>query len=95
MYFFPLNFWTQQKYAVMALKFNQSSFTIDKIMLPKGADRSANNVNDNLGPVVQSIISLTKLLGCQLVKYMLITLSNTLLVFLKKCENLFRKMTVV
>ena len=37
-----------------------------------------------LGPVVQSIVSLTMLLRHQLVKYMLATLSNTLLFFVGK-----------
>ena len=37
-----------------------------------------------LGPVVQSIVSLTTLLRRQLVKYMLTTLSNTLLFFVGK-----------
>ena len=38
----------------------------------------------DLGPVVQSIVSLTKSLRCQLVKYMPTILSNTLLFFVGK-----------
>ena len=45
--------------------------------------------NSNLGPVVQSIVSLTTSLRRQLVKYMPTKLSNTLLFFVGKCENLF------
>ena len=37
-----------------------------------------------LGPVVQSIVSLMTSLRCQLVKYMLTTLSNTLVFFVGK-----------
>ena len=40
------------------------------------------------GPVVQSIVSLTKSLRGHLVKCIPTTLSNTLLFLLKKCENL-------
>ena len=42
------------------------------------------HVITHLGPVVQSIISLTVLLRCQLVKYMPTTLLNTLLFFVEK-----------
>ena len=47
-----------------------------------------NSLSVLLGPVVQSIISLTMSLRRQLVKYMWTKLSNTLLLLLKKCENL-------
>ena len=40
------------------------------------------------GPVVQSIVSLTTSLRCQFVQHMPSTLSNTLLFFVGKCENL-------
>ena len=40
--------------------------------------------NTNLGPVVQSIVSLTTLLRRQLVKFVWTTLSNTLLFFVEK-----------
>ena len=42
----------------------------------------------SLGPVVQSIVSLTTLLRRLLLKLMLTTLSNTLSFLLEKCENL-------
>ena len=45
---------------------------------------AAPNMNRDQGVVVQSIVSLTTLLICQLVKYMLTTLSNTLLFFVGK-----------
>ena len=47
----------------------------------------------DLGPVVQSIVSLTMSLGCQLVKYMWTTLSNTLLFFvaLQKILTFFQQ----
>ena len=41
-----------------------------------------------LGPVVQSIVSLTTSLRGYLVKYIPTTLSNSLLFLLEKCENL-------
>ena len=43
-----------------------------------------------LGPVVQSIVSLTTSLRCQFVKYMQTTLSNPLLFFVEKSENLLQ-----
>ena len=43
----------------------------------------------NLGPVVQSIVSLTTSLRRQLVKYMPTELSNTLLFFQQKNNSLF------
>ena len=48
---------------------------------------------DYQGPVVQSIVNLTKSLKHQLIKYnMLTTLSNILLFLVeKKCENLIAK----
>ena len=42
------------------------------------------------GPVVQSIVSLTTSLWRHLVKYMLITFANRMLVLLDKCENLLQ-----
>ena len=42
------------------------------------------STQNNLGPVVQSIINLTMLLRHQLVKYMPTTLSNLLLFFVEK-----------
>ena len=45
---------------------------------------------DVLGPVVQSIVSLTTSLRRQLIKYMPTKLSNTLLFLLGKCENLLQ-----
>ena len=42
----------------------------------------------SLGPVVQSIVSLTMSLRRHFVKYMPTKLSNTLLFFVEKCENL-------
>ena len=43
-----------------------------------------------LGQVVQSIVSLTKSLRRQFVRYMLTILSNPLFFLLKKCENLLQ-----
>ena len=43
----------------------------------------------DLGPVVQSIVSLTSSLRRQLVKYMPTTLSNTLLFFVRKNVRIF------
>ena len=43
-----------------------------------------SSVDQNQGPVVQSIVSLTSSLRRQLVKYMPTTLSNTLLFFVGK-----------
>ena len=44
----------------------------------------------DMGPVVQSTVSLMKSLRRQLVKYMLTTLSNALVFYVeKKCENIF------
>ena len=43
---------------------------------------------DSQGQVVQSIVSLSMSLRCQFVKYMPTTLSNPLLFFVEKCENL-------
>ena len=42
----------------------------------------------NLGPVVQSIISLTSLLRSQLVKFLLLYSQILLYLLLKKCEKL-------
>ena len=42
---------------------------------------------EHQGPVVQSIVSLTTSLRCQLVKYMPTKLSNTLLFLLEKCAK--------
>ena len=44
----------------------------------------------SLGPVVQSIVSLTTLLRRHFVKYMPTTLSNPLLFFVEKCKNLLQ-----
>ena len=46
------------------------------------------DINIDQGPVVESIVSLTMSLRHQLVKYMLTTLSNTLLFVSEKCKNL-------
>ena len=48
------------------------------------ASRLTNNKGNMLGPVVQSIVSLTTSLRCQLVQFMPTTLSNTLLFFVGK-----------
>ena len=42
-----------------------------------------------LGPVVQSIVSLTSLLGCQLVKCFRTLFSNTLIFFVEKMREAF------
>ena len=54
------------------------------------AERCLLSEAGSLGPVVQSIVSLTTSLIRQFIKYVLTTLSNPLLLFflLKKCENL-------
>ena len=44
----------------------------------------------NLGPVVQSIVSLTSSLRGQLVKYYTILLPNIMIFLLKKCEKLLQ-----
>ena len=54
---------------------------------PAFSNPNCNGV-DHLGPVVQSIVSLTTLLRHQLVKYMLNKLSKTLFFLLEKYENL-------
>ena len=46
--------------------------------------RRGDRTRQVLGPVVQSIVSLTASLRRQLIKYMLTTLSNTLLFFGEK-----------
>ena len=51
---------------------------------------SRSEVKDQ-GPVVQSIISLTMSLKCQFIKSKPTTLSNTMLFFVEKCENLLQK----
>ena len=60
---------------------NNSLFFLESLLLHFG-------ILNFLGPVVQSIVSLTSSLGHQLVKYMPTKLSNTLLFLFEKCENL-------
>ena len=45
-------------------------------------------LRNNLGPVVQSIVSLTSLLRGQLVKCFTTLLPNILIFFVEKCEKL-------
>ena len=62
--------WPTQNYSMLSLAFIASSFRVTEVR--------------ELGSVVQSIVSLTTSLRCQLVKYILTTLSNTLLFFVEK-----------
>ena len=55
----------------------------------KGADLAVSGHNGNLGPVVQSIVSLTSSLRGQLVKCFTTLLLSTLIFFVEKMREAF------